>query len=242
MGTSIKPYKQSEKGKKEQIAQMFDNISVKYDFLNHFLSLGIDVQWRKKLLKKIKGVKAQRILDIATGTGDLAIMIAENTTAKITGLDLSCGMLEMARKKVHKKDLESCIELVQGDSENLPFKDHSFDGVTVSFGIRNFENLNKGLSEIYRVLKPGGTFFILEFAQPQYFPVKQLYRFYSKNILPAAGRFISKDHAAYTYLPESVKAFPYGEKMVKILQNHPYNKVEKQALTFGIAMIYTAIK
>ncbi len=242
MGTNIKPYKQSEKGKKEQIAQMFDNISVKYDFLNHFLSLGIDVQWRKKLLKKIKGVNAQRILDIATGTGDLAIIMAQNTAAEITGLDLSSGMLEIAQKKVYKNSLDNRIKLVQGDSENLPFQDHSFDVVTVSFGIRNFENLNKGLSEIYRVLKPGGTFFILEFAQPQYFPVKQLYRFYSKNILPAVGRFISKDHSAYTYLPESVKAFPYGEKMVKILQHQPYQQVDRKALTFGIAMIYTAIK
>ncbi|MFV0237189.1 MAG: bifunctional demethylmenaquinone methyltransferase/2-methoxy-6-polyprenyl-1,4-benzoquinol methylase UbiE [Flavobacteriales bacterium] len=242
MGTNVKPYKESDKSKKEQVAEMFDNISVKYDFLNHILSMGIDIQWRKKVVKQIQVLQAEKVLDIATGTGDLAIMIAEKTRAQITGLDLSAGMLEIGQKKVLEKGLENRIELIQGDSENLPFEDHTFDAITVSFGVRNFENLEKGLTEIHRVLKPTGTFIILEFAQPNTFPMKQLYRFYSKNILPSIGRIFSKDNAAYTYLPESVEAFPYGEKMVKIIQKCGFKSVKNKSLTFGISAIYTSIK
>lgn len=242
MGTNIKPYKESDKSKKEQVAEMFDNISPKYDFLNHFLSMGIDIQWRKKVVKQIQSLQAEKVLDIATGTGDLAIMIAENTKAQITGLDLSAGMLEVGRKKVTEKGLENRIEMIQGDSENLPFEDDTFDAITVSFGVRNFENLEKGLNEINRVLKPNGTFIILEFAQPEQFPMKQLYGFYSKNILPTIGRIFSKDNAAYTYLPESVEAFPYGEKMVEIIKNCGFTSVKNKNLTFGISAIYTSIK
>lgn len=242
MGTNVKPYKESDKSKKEQVAEMFDNISPKYDFLNHFLSMGIDIQWRKKVVKQIQSLQAEKVLDIATGTGDLAIMIAENTKAQITGLDLSAGMLEVGRKKVTEKGLENRIEMIQGDSENLPFEDDTFDAITVSFGVRNFENLEKGLNEINRVLKPNGTFIILEFAQPEQFPMKQLYGFYSKNILPTIGRIFSKDNAAYTYLPESVEAFPYGEKMVEIIKNCGFTSVKNKNLTFGISAIYTSIK
>ncbi|MFV0530963.1 MAG: bifunctional demethylmenaquinone methyltransferase/2-methoxy-6-polyprenyl-1,4-benzoquinol methylase UbiE [Flavobacteriales bacterium] len=242
MGTSVKPYKESDKSKKEQVAEMFDNISPKYDFLNHFLSMGIDIQWRKKVVRHIKTLKASNILDIATGTGDLAIMIAENTSAKITGLDLSAGMLEVGRKKVAEKGLNKQIEMIQGDSENLPFEENTFDVVTVSFGVRNFENLEEGLTEIQRVLKPEGTFIILEFSQPEKFPMKQLYGFYSKNILPNIGRIFSKDNAAYTYLPESVEAFPYGKKMVEIIKKCGFKSVTNKSLTFGISTIYTSVK
>ena len=242
MGTNVKPYKESDKSKKEQVAEMFDNISPKYDFLNHILSMGIDIQWRKKVVRKIKNLEAEKVLDIATGTGDLAIMIAENTKSQITGLDLSAGMLDVGRKKVVEKNLENRIEMIQGDSENLPFEDASFDAITVSFGVRNFENLEKGLKEINRVLKPNGTFIILEFAQPQSFPMKQLYGFYSKYILPNIGRLFSRDSSAYTYLPESVEAFPYGDKMVKIIKNCGFKSVDNKNLTFGISAIYTSVK
>lgn len=242
MSEKVKPYKDSDSGKKEQVAQMFDNISHKYDFLNHFLSLGIDIQWRKKVLKMVQKAKPKTILDIATGTGDLAILLSKAQPDKIIGLDLSNGMLEVGRKKVAEKKLTSLIEMVQGDSENLPFEDNLFDVITVSFGVRNFENLNKGLSEIYRVLKPGGTFIVLEFSQPTQFPMKQLFGFYSKYILPLIGKIVSKDNAAYTYLPESVAAFPFGEDFNAILRKLNYNNVTNKALTFGIASIYKAQK
>jgi demethylmenaquinone methyltransferase/2-methoxy-6-polyprenyl-1,4-benzoquinol methylase len=242
MSEKVKPYKNSDSGKKEQVAQMFDNISGKYDFLNHFLSLGIDIQWRKKVLKIVQKTKPEIILDIATGTGDLAILLSKTHPKKIIGLDLSNGMLEVGRKKIAEKGLSDLIEMVQGDSENLPFEDNYFDVITVSFGVRNFENLHKGLSEIYRVLKPGGTFVVLEFSQPTQFPMKQLYHFYSKYILPTIGKLISKDHSAYTYLPESVAAFPFGENFNSILRKLNYNNVSNKALTFGIASIYKAQK
>ncbi len=242
MGTNIKPYKESDKSKKEQIAEMFDNISPKYDFLNHFLSVGIDIRWRKKVVKRIQSLHPEKVLDIATGTGDLAIMMAQKTQAQITGLDLSAGMLEIGRKKIAEKKLDDRIEMIQGDSENLPFENNTFDAVTVSFGVRNFENLEKGLTEINRVLKPNGTFIILEFAQPEKFPMKQLYGFYAKNILPNIGRIFSKDNAAYTYLPESVEAFPYGEKMIEIIKKCGFQSVKNKNLTFGISAIYTSVK
>ncbi len=242
MGTNVKPYKESDKSKKEQVAEMFDNISPKYDFLNRILSMGIDIQWRKKVVSQLKALDIEKVLDIATGTGDLAIMIAENTDAQVTGLDLSEGMLEFGRKKVTEKKLDDRIKMIQGDSENLPFEDNTFDAITVSFGVRNFENLEKGLLEINRVLKPNGTFIILEFAQPEKFPMKQLYSFYSKHILPTIGRILSKDNSAYTYLPESVEAFPYGDRMVSIIEKCNFNSVISQSLTFGISTIYTSYK
>jgi demethylmenaquinone methyltransferase/2-methoxy-6-polyprenyl-1,4-benzoquinol methylase len=242
MSEKVKPYKDSDSGKKEQVALMFDNISGKYDFLNHFLSLGIDIQWRKKVLKIVKKENPKLILDIATGTGDLAILLSKVNPVKIIGLDLSNGMLEVGRKKIAEKELTDLIEMVQGDSENLPFEDNHFDVITVSFGVRNFENLKKGLSEIYRVLKPTGTLVILEFSQPTQFPMKQLYSFYSNFILPLIGKLVSKDNSAYTYLPESVAAFPFGKDFVNILTDLNYNNVSHKALTFGIATIYTAKK
>ncbi|MBW7871575.1 MAG: bifunctional demethylmenaquinone methyltransferase/2-methoxy-6-polyprenyl-1,4-benzoquinol methylase UbiE [Flavobacteriia bacterium] len=240
--STVKPYSDSDLTKKEQVEQMFDNISGKYDELNHILSMGIDVGWRKKVVKIIKNQNPKTVLDIATGTGDLAIMMAKATDAKITGFDLSAGMLEVGRQKIKEQNLENRIEMIQGDAEKMPFEDNSFDCITVAFGVRNFENLKKGLDEIYRVLKPGGKFVILEFSQPQSFPMKQLYGFYSKNILPMIGKKISKDKSAYTYLPESVKAFPYGEEMKKILKNSNFIKTTDKKLTFGISSIYASLK
>lgn len=238
----IKPYDESALSKKKQVEQMFDNISPKYDLLNRVLSMGIDIQWRKDVIKMIQAAKPKTILDIATGTGDLAIMMGKNTDAQITGLDLSAGMLEVGRKKVTEQGLSSRIEMIQGDSENLPFEDNSFDCVTVSFGVRNFEHLEQGLAEIFRILKPGGTFVILEFSYPTTFPMKQLYTFYSKNILPAIGKLVSKDQSAYTYLPDSVRAFPHGEEMKNILKSVNFTQPIDKKLTFGIASIYKSIK
>lgn len=240
--SNVKPYSDSDLSKKKQVEQMFDNISGNYDLLNRILSMGIDVSWRKKVVKSVQKAKPSTILDIATGTGDLAIAMAKATDAKITGFDLSAGMLEVGRKKVSEQNLANRIEMIQGDAENMPFADHSFDVITVAFGVRNFENLSKGLDEIYRVLKPGGKFIILEFSQPESFPMKQLYAFYSKNILPKIGKQISKDQSAYTYLPDSVKAFPYGEKMKNILKNSNFVQPFDKKLTFGIASIYESLK
>lgn len=240
--STVKPYSDSELGKKEQVEQMFDNISEKYDLLNRILSMGIDVSWRKKVVKSVQKENPSTILDIATGTGDLAIAMARATPAKITGFDLSAGMLEVGKKKVAEENLGDRIEMIQGDAENMPFADDSFDVITVAFGVRNFENLEKGLNEIYRVLKPSGKFIILEFSQPQSFPMKQLYAFYSKAILPKIGKKISKDQSAYTYLPDSVKAFPYGEEMKKILKKSKFVEPYDKKLTFGIASIYESKK
>lgn len=240
--SNVKPYSDSDLSKKKQVEQMFDNISGNYDLLNRILSMGIDVSWRKKVVKSVQKAKPATILDIATGTGDLAIAMAKATDAKISGFDLSAGMLEVGRKKVSEQNLANRIEMIQGDAENMPFADHSFDVITVAFGVRNFENLSKGLDEIYRVLKPGGKFIILEFSQPESFPMKQLYSFYSKNILPRIGKQISKDQSAYTYLPDSVKAFPYGEKMINILKSSNFVQPFDKKLTFGIASIYESLK
>lgn len=240
--STVKPYSDSDLSKKEQVEQMFDNISEKYDLLNRILSMGIDVQWRKKVVKSVQRSKPQRILDIATGTGDLAIQMAKATDAKITGFDLSAGMLEVGKKKIAKENLSERIEMIQGDAEKMPFDNDVFDVITVAFGVRNFEHLNVGLAEIHRVLKPGGKFIILEFSQPEAFPMKQLYAFYSKQILPRIGKKISKDQSAYTYLPDSVKAFPYGKEMIGILKNANFTQSSNKKLTFGIASIYESSK
>jgi len=240
--STVKPYSDSDLSKKQQVEQMFDNISGKYDLLNRILSMGIDVSWRKKVVKSVKKENPATILDIATGTGDLAIAMAKSTDAKITGFDLSAGMLEVGRKKVEEQNLQNRIEMIQGDAENMPFEDNSFDVITVAFGVRNFENLEKGLNDIYRVLKPGGKFIILEFSQPESFPMKQLYSFYSRTVLPRIGKKISKDQSAYTYLPDSVQAFPYGEEMKKILKKSKFVEPYDKKLTFGIASIYESKK
>lgn len=239
---AVVPYKEKESGKKEQVAEMFNNISRKYDFLNHFLSMGIDIVWRKKAIKKLKEVQPKIILDIATGTGDFAIEALALKPDRVIGVDISEGMLEIGRKKMKKKGYDDVIELQQGDSEGLNFEDNKFDAVIVSFGVRNFENLEKGLADMYRVLKDGGKVVILEFSRPARFPFKQLYNFYFKAILPKIGRLISKDSAAYTYLPESVSAFPDGSDFLHILRNVGFKKTECKPLTLGISTIYTGVK
>lgn len=243
MEKKITPYKDSELGKKKQVEQMFDAISGNYDGLNRIISLGSDVKWRKKVIALVADKNPQNILDIATGTGDLAIQFAQRTsTAQIVGLDLSEGMLSVARIKVEGKPISEKIEFVQGDSEALPFDEGHFDAITVSFGIRNFENLEKGLSEIYRVLKKGGIFVILETSVPTKFPFKQGYHLYTKNILPLVGRLFSKDKVAYGYLSESAANFPFGPALNNILRQIGFNEVKNMPQTFGVATIYTATK
>jgi len=236
------PYKESDLGKKEQVTQMFDKVSSNYDFLNRLLTFGIDVSWRKKVVKMVADQKAKMILDIATGTGDLAIMLAKINPDKVIGLDISKGMLEVGRKKVKQLNLDDKIEMVIGDSENLSYNDNTFDAITVGFGVRNFEDLKKGLSEIYRVLKPKGTFVVLETSQPNKFPVKQGFTFYSKYIIPTVGKVFSKDKKAYQYLPESAAAFPYGEEFNNILLKTGFNTSTVYPQTFGISTIYQAFK
>ena len=239
---TVVPYKERKEGKKEQVADMFNNISRKYDFLNHFLSLGIDILWRKKAIRQLKKDQPKLILDIATGTGDFAIEALKLNPEKVIGVDISEGMLAVGKEKIKNKGLESKIELQLGDSEKLLFSDNTFDAVIVSFGVRNFENLKKGLSDMNRVLKQGGKAVIVEFSRPKSFPMKQLYNFYFKYILPKIGRLVSKDQAAYTYLPESVKSFPDGEDFLNILKESGYKKTKCIPLTFGISSIYIGEK
>ncbi len=242
MKQKVTPYKNSSKSKKDQVAEMFNNISGNYDFLNHFFSLGIDIYWRKKLVKYVNKQRPKLILDVATGTGDLAISLLKSKPIKITGIDISTGMLDVGIRKMIKKGYDDLIHLQEADSENLPFDDHSFDAVCVSFGIRNFEHLEVGLTEMNRVLKPEGKLYILEFSTPTIFPFKQIYNLYFKSILPFIGKLISNDKSAYSYLPESVGAFPNGKKLNKIIEKCGYSKVNNHPLTFGIASIYTAEK
>lgn len=243
MSKQITPYKESTLGKKEQVTQMFDTISGEYDGLNRVISMGIDVKWRKKVIELVKAKNPENALDIATGTGDLAIMMAESTAAKkIIGLDLSVGMLEVGKKKILDKNLADKIEMIVGDSENIPYPDNHFEAITVSFGIRNFETLEKGLAEIYRVLKPGGIFVILETSVPTKFPFKQGYGFYTKFILPLIGKIFSKDNKAYGYLSESAANFPFGEALNNILQKVSFIECKAMPQTFGVATIYTATK
>lgn len=232
----------SKISKKEQVADMFNDIAGKYDFLNHFLSMGIDKGWRKKAIAAISEVSPQYILDVATGTGDLAIAAAKLNPKKITGVDIAVQMLDVGRTKLKDRHLDQLITLQTGDSENLPFADNSFDAITCAFGVRNFEHLEAGLKEMQRVLRPGGRIAILEFSHPRKFPVKQGYRFYFKYILPVLGRIVSKHSRAYTYLPESVMAFPEGEKFVSILMLCGFKNAYARPLTFGICTLYTAGK
>lgn len=242
MSKKVKPYKTSALGKKEQVTQMFDKISGSYDGLNRVISFGIDIKWRNRVVKILKKKNPKNILDIATGTGDLAINLVKTGAEQIIGLDISKGMLEVGKKKVADKDLNSTIKMIVGDSENLPFADHSFDAVTVAFGVRNFENLDKGLSEIYRVLKPSGTFVVLETSIPTKSPFKQGYWFYTKNILPLIGKLFSKDGSAYAYLSESAAVFPYGQAFNNILGKIGFIAMENRPQTFGVASIYIATK
>jgi len=242
MNKEIKPYKKEELGKKEQVAKMFNNISPRYDLLNHLLSLGIDIQWRKKAIKLLAPLKPKKILDVATGTADFAIQSLDLQPDEVIGIDISDGMLEIGREKIRKKNLDKFITLENGDSENLRFQDNNFDAVIVAFGVRNFENLENGLAHMYRVLNSDGKVIILEFSKPGIFPFKQAYNFYFKLILPIIGNVISKDKSAYTYLPESVQAFPEGSKFLDILNKTGFNQTECIPLTFGICSIYTGIK
>lgn len=237
----ITPYN-TDQSKKEQVAQMFDNISGKYDFLNHFFSLGIDKKWRKKAIKQLGEMQPKKILDVATGTGDFAFEALKLNPDKLVGIDISDGMLEVGRKKIKERGLEDKMEFKNADSEALPFSDNQFDAVTVSFGVRNFQNLTIGLSEILRVLKPGGRVVILEFSKPKRFPLKQLYFAYFKLIMPTIGKLVSKDKSAYSYLPQSVLAFPEGKAFEDILEQTGFKVIKSQPVTGGIACIYTAQK
>ena len=239
---AVVPYKEDNKGKKEQVTKMFDSISKHYDLLNHVLSLGIDILWRKKAIKLLKKEQPKTILDIATGTGDFALEALSLHPEKIIGVDISEGMLNVGRKKMKDKGVENIIELQLGDSENLQFPDNSFDAVMASFGVRNFENLEKGLGEMFRVLKPGGMLVIIEFSKPESFPFKQLYNFYFQTVLPKIGKAVSKDNSAYSYLPASVQEFPYGDRFLDILNNVGFKQTRCKPLSLGISSIYTGKK
>mgnify|MGYP001456568133 FL=1 len=237
---SIKPYN-SLQSKKDQVKHMFNMIASKYDVLNHTLSLGMDYVWRKKAIKKILN-NPKEILDIATGTADFAISAAKHTQANITGIDISDQMIYVGNKKIQQKKLHNRIKLSIEDSENLPFHDNSYDAITAGFGVRNFENLEKGLSEIHRVVKKNGYVVILEPSTPKAFPLKQIFSIYFQKILPSIGRLVSKDKSAYSYLPNSVKSFPDGDDFLKILNKHGFSKTNYYPLSFGIVSMYVAIK
>tara|TARA_B100001250_G_scaffold58504_1_gene45547 strand:+ start:13857 stop:14576 length:720 start_codon:yes stop_codon:yes gene_type:complete len=238
--TNVTPYN-NLKSKKEQVTTMFNNIAENYDFLNHTLSLGMDTIWRKRAIKKLKN-KPKTILDIATGTGDFAISAAKYTKAQINGIDISQAMLDVGIKKIAKKKLDSRITLQKADSENLPFNENMFDAITAGFGVRNFENLDKGLSEMHRVLNPNGIILILEPSTPKHFPLKQLYQLYFHHLLPTIGSWISKDKSAYKYLPESVDSFPTEDKFIAKLEEAGFKECKHFPLSWNIVSLYVAIK
>jgi demethylmenaquinone methyltransferase/2-methoxy-6-polyprenyl-1,4-benzoquinol methylase len=238
----VTPYKDTGRSKKEQVEQMFDNIAYRYDFLNHLLSLGIDISWRKRAVKFIGEINPKKILDVATGTGDFAFESLSLKPEKVIGYDLSEGMMNYGRMKAAKMKASHIVEFVKGDSEQMNFVTNSFDAITVGFGVRNFEHLNAGLSEMYRVLKPGGRVAILEASQPSNAIIKSVYGLYFNYILPMVGKAFSKDARAYTYLPESVRAFPQGFEFTRILENIGFRNVKWQPLTFGICALYTMEK
>jgi len=242
MSTKVTPYKDSDLGKKEQVTQMFDRVSTNYDALNRILTFGIDVGWRKKVVKMVMGSGARKVLDVATGTGDLAILFGKEATDEVVGLDISPGMLEIGKNKVEREDLDGKVKMIIGDSEDMDFPDGYFDAVTVAFGVRNFEDLEKGLKEILRVLRPGGMLVVLETSQPEGAVVKPLFRFYSRYVIPNIGKMLSKDKKAYDYLPESAAAFPYGETFNNILLKSGFITSKVHPQTFGAATIYQAIK
>jgi demethylmenaquinone methyltransferase/2-methoxy-6-polyprenyl-1,4-benzoquinol methylase len=228
--------------KKEQVQHMFNDISGKYDFLNHFLSLGVDFSWRRKFVNQLSRYKPHRVLDVATGTGDLAVLICTLEPEQVTGIDIAGKMLAIAKKKAAQKQLQDKLTFQEGDAENLPFPDEVFDAVTVAFGVRNFNDLERGLTEMKRVMKTGGVIMILEFSHPASFPQKQLYGFYSKHIIPFIGKMVSRNKQAYTYLPESISAFPSGKDFLDILEKVGMKNVSLRALTFGVATIYKGEK
>ncbi|WP_411030320.1 bifunctional demethylmenaquinone methyltransferase/2-methoxy-6-polyprenyl-1,4-benzoquinol methylase UbiE [Spongiimicrobium sp. 3-5] len=242
MAKQVTPYKDSKLGKKEQVTKMFDNVSKNYDGLNRVISFGLDIKWRKRVVAILKKKQPKNILDIATGTGDLAINLAKTGAQEIVGLDISPGMLEVGKKKVADKKLNDTITMVHGDSEMLPFDNNYFDAITVAFGVRNFETLEIGLAEIFRVLKPQGTFVVLETSVPAKTPIKQGYNLYCKHILPTIGKLFSKDRSAYTYLSESAAVFPHGKDFNNILHKIGFIAIENKPQTFGVATIYVATK
>lgn len=237
----IKPYKTGE-SKKEQVAQMFNNIAHKYDFLNHFLSVGIDKIWRRKAINELRPYRPGKILDIATGTGDLALAALRLKPSEIVGIDISEEMLNIGQIKVRKLKRDHIIRFEKGDSEQINFAENTFDAAMVAFGVRNFENLQKGINEIYRVLAPGGMLVVLEFSKPKNKLVKFFYNFYSFKVIPLFGKLFSKDNRAYTYLPESVDAFPDGADFLNYMTNSGFVKLKHRPLTFGIASIYSGTK
>lgn len=238
----VKPYKDAQSSKRQQVEEMFDSIAPKYDFLNRVLSMGIDQGWRKKAINSLKEVNPKQILDVATGTADLAIAALKLNPDHITGIDISNQMLNVGRDKIKAKNISDKITLTQADSANLPFEDNKFDAITVAFGVRNFEFLQQGINQMYRVTRNGGKLAVLEFSNPKSFPFKQIYNFYFKYILPGWGGLISKSKTAYTYLPESVQHFPEGEQFAAYLKNAGYTQIKIQPLTFGICTLYTAVK
>jgi demethylmenaquinone methyltransferase / 2-methoxy-6-polyprenyl-1,4-benzoquinol methylase len=243
MNKTVIPYAEHGGTKKEQVADMFNNISKTYDFLNHFLSLGIDTIWRKKAIKELKNDKPGLILDVATGTGDFAFeALRILKPEKIIGVDISRGMLDVAEQKIAHRKMGDRFEVKLGDSEKLPFAANEFDAVTVAYGVRNFENLEFGLADMQRVLKPGGKAVVLEFSKPKVFPVKQLYNFYFNYITPGIGKLFSKDARAYSYLPESVAAFPDGDAFILLMQKVGFKNTKCRPLAFGICSIYTGVK
>lgn len=242
MNEHVVPYEDLGLSKKKQVELMFDRIAFRYDLMNHLLSFGIDMTWRKKLVDVLKSANPKTILDVATGTADVAILLSDLPVEKITGIDISDEMLVRGRNKIASRNLEKKITLQNADSENLPFDDNNFDAATVAFGVRNFENLEKGLQEIFRVLRPGGKLVILEFSKPKHFPFKQLYHFYFIRICPWLGKLITHDKLAYEYLYRSVQAFPEGESFLNLLKNTGFIKLKCKALSFGISSLYTASK
>ena len=238
----IKPY--DSKGKKtEQVEQMFDNIAHAYDKLNHTLSMGIDHYWRRKAINWLRPFQPKRLMDVATGTGDFAILAYHKLHPDhLIGTDISEGMMNVGREKIKKKGLEGKISFANEDCTALSFENNSFDAITVAFGIRNFDNLDKGLSEMYRVLIPGGQLVILELTTPESFPMKQFFALYSKIIIPLLGKLLSKDNSAYRYLPATIKAFPQGEVMKEVIKGAGFSTVNFERLTFGICTLYTAVK
>lgn len=240
--SEITPYN-STTDKKEQVAEMFDHIAPKYDLLNQVLSLGIHKGWRKKTVKHLLPLKPRIVMDVATGTGDLAIEVVKQLSPeRVYGVDISDGMMKLGREKVKKINLDQIISFQLGDSESLPFEENFFDAITVGFGVRNFAHLEVGMKGMYRVLKPGGMLAVLEFSKPHKFPMKQLTNFYYRFILPLIGRMVSSDRRAYSYLPESIQAFPEGPAFLEVMKKSGFSDVSWQPLTFGVASIYIGRK